>query len=198
MLYRRTTLLSVAASVLILACADAPVAPRAASISPVDDAAVASVRNGNKHRATLTAVAQQTIAGNVIDAVVSVTRLSLSDDGKLLASGTISGTANGAQFTQSFTDVPADLAQASVGMMQGGAGSCSILSLDLGPLFLDILGLVVDLEPVILDIFAQTGAGNLLGNLLCAITGLFDGVAVLAAIGNLLDQINAIIGALGG
>jgi hypothetical protein len=198
MLYRRTTLLSVAASMLILACADAPVGPRTASISRIDDAGVASVRNGNKHRATLTAAAQQTIAGNVIDAVVSVTRLSLSDDGKLLASGTISGTANGTQFTQSFTDVPADLAKASVGMMQGGAGSCSILSLDLGPLFLDILGLVVDLEPVILDIFAQTGSGNLLGNLLCAITGLFDGVAVLGAIGNLLDQINAILGALGG
>lgn len=198
MLYRRNTFAFVAASALIMACADAPTAPRAASITPVDDASVASVRNGNKHHATITAVVSQTIAGNVIDAVISVTKLSLSDDGKLLASGTISGTANGEQFTQSFTDVPAELAKASVGMMQGGAGSCSILSLDLGPLFLDILGLVIDLEPVILDIFAQTGSGNLLGNLLCAVTGLFDGVGIFAAIGNLLDQINAILGALGG
>lgn len=197
MLYRRT-LAFVATSALILGCADAPVAPRAASITPVDDASIASVRNGNKHGATLSSVVQQTIGGNVIDAVVQVTRLSLSDDGQLLASGTISGTANGQQFTQSFTDVPADLIRGSVGMMQGGEGSCSILSLDLGPLFLDVLGLVIDLEPVILDIFAQTGSGNLLGNLLCAVVRLLDGPGVFAAIGNLLDQVNAILGALGG
>lgn len=198
MLYRRNTLAFVAASALIVACADAPVAPRAASITSMDDASVAAVRNGNKNRATLSADVTQTIGGNVINAVVSVTKLSLSDDGQLLASGTISGTANGQQFTQAFTDVPAELAKASVGMMQGGAGSCSILSLDLGPLFLDILGLVIDLEPVVLDIFAQRGSGNLLGNLLCAVVGLFDGAGLFAAIGNLLDQINAILGALGG
>lgn len=52
--------------------------------------------------------------------------------------------------------------------------SCGILHLELGPLDLDLLGLVVHLDKVVLDISAEPGAGNLLGNLLCAITGLLD------------------------
>ena len=73
-------------------------------------------------------------------------------------------------------------------------GSCEILHLELGPLDLDLLGLVVHLDQVVLDITAEAGAGNLLGNLLCAITGLLDGPASIIAIINLLNQI---LGALG-
>ena len=40
---------------------------------------------------------------------------------------------------------------------------CNILNLVLGPLHLNLLGLVVDLNRVILNITGQTGAGNLLG-----------------------------------
>src|SRR3954454_18087728 len=47
-------------------------------------------------------------------------------------------------------------------------GSCQILSLTLGPLHLELLGLVVDLNQVVLTITAVPGNGNLLGNLLCA------------------------------
>ena len=56
-----------------------------------------------------------------------------------------------------------------------GMAACDILHLILGPLDLDLLGLQVHLDKVVLDIVAATGAGNLLGNLLCAITGLLDG-----------------------
>ena len=56
-----------------------------------------------------------------------------------------------------------------------GMATCDILHLVLGPLDLDLLGLQVHLDKVVLDIVAATGAGNLLGNLLCAITGLLDG-----------------------
>jgi hypothetical protein len=49
---------------------------------------------------------------------------------------------------------------------------CSILHLVLGPIDLDLLGLVVHLNRVVLDITAQPGPGNLLGNLLRAIAGL--------------------------
>ena len=58
------------------------------------------------------------------------------------------------------------------------AASCDILNLVLGPLDLNILGLEVHLDQVVLDIVATTGAGNLLGNLLCAVAGLLDGGAV--------------------
>jgi hypothetical protein len=76
------------------------------------------------------------------------------------------------------------------------APSCDILNLDLGPLDLDLLGLQVHLDEVVLTIVAQTGAGNLVGNLLCAITGLLDGVASLTAIAQLLNQLIGIIGIL--
>lgn len=74
-------------------------------------------------------------------------------------------------------------------------GSCDILHLVLGPLDLNLLGLQVNLNQVVLDIVAQTGAGNLLGNLLCAITGLLDG----GALGQqLVGLLNRLIGVLGG
>jgi hypothetical protein len=66
--------------------------------------------------------------------------------------------------------------------------SCDILHLELGPLDLDLLGLVVHLNKVVLDISAQPGSGNLLGNLLCAIAGLLDspGTQLVQLLNNLL------------
>ncbi len=54
------------------------------------------------------------------------------------------------------------------------AASCPILTLDIGAIHLDLLGLVVNLSPIHLDITAVPGAGNLLGNLLCSLAGLLD------------------------
>jgi hypothetical protein len=73
-------------------------------------------------------------------------------------------------------------------------GSCRILDLTLGPLHLDLLGLVVDLNQVHLTITAQQGPGNLLGNLLCAVANLLNGSpspTALQQIVNLLNQILA-------
>lgn len=75
-------------------------------------------------------------------------------------------------------------------------GSCDILSLVLGPLHLDLLGLQIDLNQVVLEITAQTGAGNLLGNLLCAITGLLDAGSLGQQVVNLLNQLIGILGSL--
>ena len=72
--------------------------------------------------------------------------------------------------------------------------ACDILNLDLGPLFLNLLGLTVDLAPVVLDVRAVPGAGNLLGNLLCAVVSLLDGPGALAAILQLLGNINLLLG----
>ena len=75
--------------------------------------------------------------------------------------------------------------------------SCAILSLVLGPLHLDVLGLVIDLNRVVLNIVGQTGAGNLLGNLLCALTGILDGSVILtrflSVVTELLAAINAVL-----
>ena len=69
--------------------------------------------------------------------------------------------------------------------------ACDILHLELGPLDLDLLGLVVHLNQIVLDIDAQPGPGNLLGNLLCGVAGLLDNPSRLA---RLLNDILAILG----
>jgi hypothetical protein len=73
-------------------------------------------------------------------------------------------------------------------------GSCQILHLELGPLDLDLLGLVVHLDRVVLDITAEQGPGNLLGNLLCGIAGLLDGNAASNVITRLLNQLLGLLG----
>jgi len=77
--------------------------------------------------------------------------------------------------------------------------TCPILHLELGPLDLNLLGLRVQLNQVVLDITAIPGPGNLLGNLLCAIAGLLDGVDLSGILGNLLQNlIDALIRLLQG
>src|SRR5262245_28251197 len=67
--------------------------------------------------------------------------------------------------------------------------TCEILHLELGPLDLNLLGLVVHLNRVVLDISAESGPGNLLGNLLCAVAHLLDQAGALQTLANLLNQI---------
>lgn len=51
---------------------------------------------------------------------------------------------------------------------------CDILRLNIGRINLDLLGLIVDIAPININITAQSGPGNLLGNLLCAIVNLLN------------------------
>ena len=76
------------------------------------------------------------------------------------------------------------------------AAACDILNLVLGPLHLDLLGLVIDLNQVVLEITATTGSGDLLGNLLCAITGLLDAGSLGQQLVNLLNQLIAVLAGL--
>ena len=74
--------------------------------------------------------------------------------------------------------------------------SCTILHLVLAPLDLNLLGLMVHLDRVVLDITAVSGQGNLLGNLLCAVAHLLDG-GLAGLLGQLSDLLNQILGQLG-
>ncbi|HEV2796448.1 MAG TPA: hypothetical protein VGV65_02420 [Nocardioides sp.] len=76
------------------------------------------------------------------------------------------------------------------------AAACDILNLVLGPLDLNILGLQISLDRVVLDIVAVAGAGNLLGNLLCAVAGLLDGGPLAGLLGQLSTLLNQILAAL--
>jgi hypothetical protein len=80
------------------------------------------------------------------------------------------------------------------------AATCSVLSLAVGPLNLNLLGLEVNLDdcnngPVTVDITAIPG-GGLLGDLLCSLSDLLSGPAPPLAIQTLLWQITRIIGGL--
>lgn len=109
----------------------------------------------------------------------------VNQGGNLMAVGTLVGTlTNGAGQTQSVVvnNVAAPVTAATA--------SCPILSLTLGPLHLDLLGLVIDLNQVNLNITAQPGPGNLLGNLLCDVANLLNSNGgALTSITNLLNQI---------
>ena len=74
-----------------------------------------------------------------------------------------------------------------------GRATCDILSLVLAPLDLDLLGLQVHLDRVVLNIVAVSGAGNLLGNLLCAVTGLLDQGGLLTQVSQILNAILALL-----
>jgi hypothetical protein len=91
------------------------------------------------------------------------------------------------------------MARAGESLLAAPAGSCDILNLVLGPLDLNVLGLRVHLNQVVLDIVAQAGAGQLLGNLLCAVAGLLDpGSTLSGLLGQLSTLLNQILAALGG
>jgi hypothetical protein len=92
--------------------------------------------------------------------------------------------------------VPVTLPVAAMPVAALAAQTCPILHLDLGPLDLNLLGLVVHLDEVVLDLSAEAAPGNLLGNLLCAVTHLLDGGGALTAIANLLNHILAILAGL--
>ena len=110
--------------------------------------------------------------------------------GGIVAVGTLTGTATDSAGTLigSVTDLPIRLP------LFDATGTCDILHLELGPLDLDLLGLVVHLDQVVLDIDAESGPGNLLGNLLCAVAGLLDGGASNNALVRLLNQILGLLG----
>lgn len=125
----------------------------------------------------------------------TITRV-VKQGGALAAVGTITGTATD---STGATDMVTNQA---VTVPLQVTGTCEILHLELGPLDLDLLGLVIHLDQVVLDITAEQGPGNLLGNLLCAVAGLLDPPTTGGGLGGLLNGIvallNQILGALGG
>ena len=126
-------------------------------------------------------------SGGLLNGVFTITSFSVNSAGQLVANGTFTGTAVVGGVAQTVTNMAASAPVQAT-------GSCRILDLTLGPLHLDLLGLVVDLNQVHLVITAQQGPGNLLGNLLCAVAHLLDGSGsptALQQIANLLNQILA-------
>ena len=134
-------------------------------------------------------------AGGTFDGIFNLTRVAVQG-GELVAIGTVTG-----ELTDTATGVVTEVTNLAVtlplNILDITGTACDILHLELGPLDLDLLGLVVHLDQVVLDIDAEAGPGNLLGNLLCAVAGLLDGDAPLNSIARLLNQILGLLNLLG-
>lgn len=123
---------------------------------------------------------------------------------KLYAVGTLTGkTKGGKRVTKQNVKIPATLAgqgaqasQLPVPPIIPTQGACQILRLNLGAIDLNLLGVRVRTNPINLLIEAVPGAGNLLGNLLCAVTNLLNPGGALPGGGLPVGQVAALLGAI--
>lgn len=126
---------------------------------------------------------------------LSLDSFSLNDaEDAIQTSGSLDGTLK----RKSTTDSVSQSFENTATQLASNEG-CTILTLDLGPLDLELLGLRVQLNEINLDITGETGSGNLLGNLLCAVANLGSGSGLLGLSGivqDLLNVVNDLLGSL--
>ena len=181
-----STKLCAAGATLATTAALGLVPATAATAAPAATPAAAAAAAPTGPTATASSTITQVIDGvGTFTGTFTPTRF-VSQRGQLGVTGVVTGTlttlaGQAIPVTQTLTTTVASAAT---------AGSCDILNLVLGPLHLNVLGLVVDLNQVVLNITGQTGAGNLLGNLLCGIAGLLDG----NGISGLTSLLNRLLG----
>ena len=126
--------------------------------------------------------------------------------GKMFALGTLTGKLGHQSVKRSGVAMPANVGNSLTGTARAAA-TCTVLHLVLGPLNLNLLGLVVHLgggaaanQPIVLDITAVQGSGNLLGNLLCSVANLLNGTGVTSLTSGsgltsgLLNLVNSLLG----
>lgn len=200
-----------------LSCADAPTQPQSDAIASKQAPSMQRGRGGHGRADVLTNVpvtmpakfasgAMGVFRGTFTATRVDVITNSATGERQLQVFGTLTGAATSQDGSQVIS-VPATAVSGILSREETKGhksnfrptqASCDILFLDLGPIHLDLLGLVLDVSQIIIDLNAVTGGGNLLGNLLCGLLGLLDIPGLLGAISNLLDLINQILGSVGG
>ncbi len=113
--------------------------------------------------------------------------------GKAYALGTLTGKLGNRTVKQTNVAIPVSMGSASsTPLTAHAAATCQILNLILGPLHLNLLGLHVDLNQVVLNVTGVTGTGQLLGNLLCGVANLLNPglpAGQLAGLLNILQQL---------
>jgi hypothetical protein len=110
--------------------------------------------------------------------------------GKVQAIGTATLT-NGVNTGVTTLAVPATLTTSPL-----DPPSCPILHLTIGPINLDLLGLVVTISSITIDIVAVPGPGNLLGTLLCAIANLLNSGPIATILNQLIALLNQVLASL--
>jgi hypothetical protein len=127
-----------------------------------------------------TAQAQNIGSGIIIDDV-DLEGVNIVDGVLTATGGTVAGTIAGLPFTT-------DIENFRLEFEPGGEEGCSILDLELAPIDLDLLGLHVDTSPICLSITAFEGEG-LLGDLLCGLSGILEGLLDLDDLTDVLEDI---------
>jgi hypothetical protein len=111
-----------------------------------------------------------TVAGDgAVHGVLTVTRLTLTEAGQLVATGTLAGTAGPQVIQERLTAIVDHFRHG-----EEGPDVCTQLTLDLAPTHLASVGGTVAVERLTLDLTAQRGPDALLGELLCVLTYLLD------------------------
>ncbi len=114
-----------------------------------------------------------------------------AQNGNLVTNGTLSGTLRNATgkvigtVTNQAVTLPTAISQAT----------CTILNLVIGPIHLNLLGLVVDTNQITINITANP-AGGLLGTLLCDIANLLSNGGLLGNLNAIVADLNQIIALL--
>jgi len=110
----------------------------------------------------------------------------LVQNGQLMAAGTLTGVIRDAE-GNAVRSIVSSFQTEVTNVAAAAPGTCGILHLELGPINLNLLGLALDTNLIVVDLSAVPGAGNLLGNLLCSITNLLNSGGTLSNLSRLLD-----------
>jgi hypothetical protein len=152
---------------------------RASSIPALDTVKVAGVGKGGKQ----------------FKGTYAIQRFTTSHH-KAFAVGTLNGTLKGRHITRYGVMMPAALNAPSTTMARDAQASCSILHLVLGPINLNLLGLQVTTNQIVVNITAIPGAGNLLGNLLCDLTNALNQPGILSTLNQDVQQLTTTLTSL--
>jgi hypothetical protein len=170
--------------VISVMCATALAAPVAAS--------AATTTTGTSFKNV--PVTGKTHSGKAFRGHFTVTQF-VTRHGKTYAVGTLTGKLGSKNVKSTQVAMPTKLPAASTTGTSGhAAATCPVLHLTLGPLDLNLLGLTVHLNQVVLNIDAQSGPGNLLGNLLCSVSNLLNsGTPLSGTLTGLLNIVQQLV-----
>lgn len=115
-------------------------------------------------------------ANGTFDGELTLTDFDVDDDGDLVAIGELDGelSSNPTEAIDETFEVVLGAVEDVLSVLDTDPGEVPVLDLVIEPIFLDLLGLELETETIDLDLTAVGGEGNLVGNLLIAVTTLLD------------------------
>jgi hypothetical protein len=150
--------------------------------------ATAGAQTGTQDLAKRIAVTGTAKNGKKFKGTYTISRF-VKRGGKVFAVGTLKGRLKHRHVRRTGVRIPVTSFGSGAGSAQTSQAACKVLTLTLGPLDLNLLGLRVQLNRVNLRITAIPG-GGLLGDLLCGLTNLLNPTGLTNS------QLTAILNAL--